>query len=231
MELRLAATDETRFSLSDDCRWAAEQTADEDPVRIRIHDLESATERLTLHVHSARTSYYYFLHFSKQGDRLVGLRRGSGNCPATATVWNLVDGRQERIFNLDQGSVRSTLSADGTRLAVEYDRDDIVQVWDTNTGDLVCTAGKQDHVWCLAFSPDGRILASAGEGTANKKRAGEIRIWDPTNGHELARIYNESSWGVTAMAFSPDGQTLASGNGNGTVLFWKVPEHLVAGSK
>jgi len=227
IETRLAATDSTRLSISEDGRWAAEQTVDEVPIRIRIFDLETAAERLTLEVSHKLPSSYFFFHFSKDGNRLVGVRRGSGDKPATATIWDLLTVREERSFAIDPYSVRSALSPDGNYLAAEYSADSIVQIWNTSNGELICTAGKQVDIRCLAYSPDGRILATGGEGTKNKKRAGEIKIWDATNGDELATIYDENSWGVTAMAFSPDGRTLASGNGDGMVVFWKVPEHLV----
>lgn len=69
---------------------------------------------------------------------------------------------------------------------------------------------------CLAFSPDGRILAIGGVCSPNAK----IRLWDPERGEEIIGLgVHEPS--VSCIAFSPDGRTLVSG-GQETVQLWEV---------
>ena len=64
----------------------------------------------------------------------------------------------------------------------------------------------------VAFSPDGRRLASAGDD-------GTVRLWDPATGAELAALTGHDD-PVNAVAFSPDGRRLASAGDDGTVRLW-----------
>ncbi|MFF3327724.1 WD40 repeat domain-containing protein [Streptomyces sp. NPDC002889] len=79
----------------------------------------------------------------------------------------------------------------------------VVHLWDPTTGAPACTpftiSPYQGFVECMAFSPDGRLLATAGE-----KR---VELWDPTTG---TRVY-EGLEGSGAVAFSPDGRRLVGG--------------------
>jgi WD40 repeat protein len=69
----------------------------------------------------------------------------------------------------------------------------------------------------VAFSPDGKTLASGGE-------EGQVILWDRGGGQELMSL-DDHGGGIYAVAFSPDGKVLAAG-GSGTdgksaeVTFW-----------
>ena len=68
-------------------------------------------------------------------------------------------------------------------------------------------------VWCVAYSPDGQILAS---GSADQT----VNFWDmPTR--SLRRTLHHHRKSVRAIAFSPDGQLLASGSDDNTVRLWE----------
>jgi WD40 repeat protein len=69
-------------------------------------------------------------------------------------------------------------------------------------------------VYSVAFSPDGKTLASgAGDGT--------IKMWSMADGREL-RTLSSNSEQVYSVAFSPDGKALASGLGDHTIRLWDV---------
>jgi WD40 repeat protein len=71
----------------------------------------------------------------------------------------------------------------------------------------------------LAFSPDGKTLASAGG--LEEEAPGELKLWDVATGKNTATLKGHAGM-VWCVAFSPDGKTLASaggrfGNGGGPV--------------
>ena len=66
-----------------------------------------------------------------------------------------------------------------------------------------------DTVYCVAFSPDGRLLASGGDDTT-------VRLWDPATG-EHRRTLTGHAGRVRGVAFSPDGRLLASAGADKTM--------------
>src|SRR5262245_54489501 len=66
-------------------------------------------------------------------------------------------------------------------------------------------------VGALAFSPDGKTLATGGEHL-------RLRFWDLSTGQQLPHPTPEGS--ALALAFSPDGALLASGGNGGRLRLW-----------
>jgi len=66
----------------------------------------------------------------------------------------------------------------------------------------------------LAFSPDGKVIASGSQKFT-------IRLWDAETGRELKMLTGHTA-GVTGLAFSPDGKTLASASLDKTIRMWKL---------
>ena len=74
--------------------------------------------------------------------------------------------------------------------------------------------GHTDRVLSVAFSPDGKILAS---GSADAT----VRLWDVAADRPIGRPLTSTAQ-VLSVAFSPDGKILASGGYDGTVRLWDV---------
>lgn len=76
--------------------------------------------------------------------------------------------------------------------------------------------GHSNPARSVAFSPDGKRLASASEDCT-------IKIWNTGTGKEVLTLKGHSK-AVVSVAFSPDGKRLASGSWDDTVKIWDMPK-------
>ncbi len=128
---------------------------------------------------------------------------------------HLVDaatGKERRRLGRQPSRVGTILrSPDGKKLATAADGGDFtVHLWDVASGRRPKLAGHEAPLYCLAFAPDGRTLATGGVD-------GTIRLWDATTGEELRRHRELPGLG-SALAFAPDGKSLAAVSDGGMVF-------------
>jgi WD40 repeat protein len=153
--------------------------------------------------------------FDRQGKRFLTATSG------VAVLWDTVTWRQVRRFGnlpaapdggpvvFQPGETVAALSADGKAVALAYREKDGVRVWDVATGkELRRFPGEESGAAGLTFSPDGKLLASAG-------KDGNIALYDLTTTKQTARRILAPKAGAlfrlgfTPVVFSPDGKSLA----------------------
>ena len=162
----------------------------------------------------------YSVAFSPDGKYLASKSRDE-----TAKLWDVRTGRCFQTLKGHTDWVTSVaFSPDGRLLAsgscrkwdgYGFCEQGEVKLWHVRTGRCIRTLeGHSTSVTSIAFSPDGKLLASG---------AWRIKLWDLATGECIRTL------GGGPIAFSPDGKYLASGSWNGTVLIWYM-EALLSGS-
>jgi WD40 repeat protein len=143
------------------------------------------------------------------------------------TVWDAANGQRVRDFKGHVGGLLSlAFSPDGSRMASGGKNGDVM-LWDLVTGDLVRSLEAKSKpgedsplrqvsnaVTAVAFSPDGKLLLSAGhEGT-------KMYLWNASSGRPVRSW--EAQPQIAALAFSADGTLVASGGADSHIHLWEV---------
>ena len=189
-----------------------------DGLNIRLQDAHTGEEKMRLTGH---TWGMHSMVLSPDGDTLA-----SGSEDRTIRLWDMHTGEHKRTLNGHQHRVYSVaFSPDGKTLASGSD-DNTVRLWDVDTGEtqmiLTGHAGEfegvdnghssVEGVKSVAFSPDGKTLASGGGDNV-------IHLWDIGTGKREMTLVGHTHW-VFSLAFSPDSKTLASGSNDSDIRLW-----------
>ncbi|MEH2372505.1 serine/threonine-protein kinase [Nostoc sp.] len=194
-------------------------TASDDKT-IKLWQVETLEEISTLlgHSHAVKS-----VAFSPDGQILA-----SGSWDKTIKLWDVNSGREICSITGHQLQVNAVaFSPQGQLLAsASYDR--TIRLWQIsaledfkrelqNRPCYSLLGTLSGHAWAVltvAFSPDGKILATGSDDNT-------IKLWEVNTGQLICTLVGHS-WSVVAVAFSADGETLLSASCDKTVKLWRV---------
>ena len=146
----------------------------------------------------------------------------------TLTLWDAASGRELTSFRGHHAGCSGYVAfhPDGKMLAVTClgspaFSDDLfsVYVWDLSKRNeslsegkpQFCLKGHKSCVRVVAYSPDGKLLASLSDD-------GVAKLWDAATGIELSTL----TGGLRGLSFRPDGKVLATSCGDDAIKLWDV---------
>jgi hypothetical protein len=155
------------------------------------------------------------LKFSRNGSLLLA---GGGRAGATGkvVVWSIESG--ERVIEVGDefdSVLGADISSDHSLIALGS-AGKVVRVYSTATGELEYEIPKKHTEWiyCVAFSPDGVLLASA-------DRNGGLFVWEAENGREYLKLGGHGG-AITDLSWRNDSNILGSCSEDGSIKLWEM---------
>ncbi len=144
--------------------------------------------------------------FSPDGRYLVTVGQDG-----TAGIRNLSTGEREFSLSGDLYRDASAISSSGKYLAMTAESGR-TRVWELHFADVPTLVGREGPVRAVAFSPDGKHLATAGGDRS-------VVVWDAEAGQERFSL-NAHKARVNTVAFGPQSRLLASASDDHTARVW-----------
>ncbi|MBV9353845.1 MAG: WD40 repeat domain-containing protein, partial [Mycobacterium sp.] len=106
---------------------------------------------------------------------------------------------------------------DGSRI-VAVGWDGAIRLWNARSHQTLAVATAPYKLWSVAFSPDGRHIA-----TGTGAYGGELQLWDTdTLKPDGEPLIGHSGWLLYSVGFSPDGARVVSGSNDHSLRVWDI---------
>jgi WD40 repeat protein len=159
--------------------------------------------------------------FSPTGKNLV-----STSLNGDANIWSISSSEEVRHLNNigKANAVAVTFSPNDEVQLIAIASDNSIQIREAKSWRLIRRLELSAYVNAIAFSPDGKFLATATVGIVNLNKIGDKRItaqiWETTSG----KLISSLNWGnsVNALRFSPDGKLIITASADGTAQIWET---------
>jgi hypothetical protein len=184
---------------------------------ICIHDVDKGQQIRRL---EGPPSMVQCLAVAPDGKALAaGFNSQSGAPTNEVRIWDVAAGKPRWQLVRPDWLMALAFSPDGKLLA-GGEIHGPVTLWDAATGRELCQLKPPSMcvTSLVAFSPDGRLVATAGH------RHGPpvtVRVWEVATG-TVRQEFTAHQGFVGALAFSPDGKSLATGAADSSVLLWDL---------
>lgn len=183
-----------------------------DDKTIRIWDVLSGQQVQILNGHTGAVNV---VMFSSDGKTII-----SGGDDESVRLWDSNSGMLIGRFPTNRGKVYAIgLNSFGMAAVGEWTSRDI-NFFNIMTGQRIRTISEADRlgIFCIAFHPNGRIMASSGSDE-------KISLWDSSSGQIFKTLMDKSETikgSTRAVSFSPNGIYVASAGEDETIRIWDV---------
>ncbi|KYG19897.1 hypothetical protein SE92_06140 [Bradyrhizobium sp. AT1] len=177
-------------------------------------------------------SVVHYAGFSPDSAKVLVGYAALGTPADNAALWDVETGTEKLKLDGSSDLRCAAFSPDGKTIAGCVGKS--VRLWDADSGQMKLELkGHAGAVSALAFSGDGRLLASGSASDGNRSAAmvmsfsfiplppgsDDVRIWDMERGEELADLRSHTG-GITDVSFSPEGDYVLSASDDGTARVW-----------